>query len=163
MAAAIETATDALEQTAATIARQHGDDAASAFLAVASGASTPFCLHVEDWLAEPGAKGPLKSRTKLQCRSRVKEFEAWLKEQGTPPTFEAVSKAVAGRYVIALQRRNPDPATTNSKLSALSSFWRWAIKRTSVATNPWQGQSVRKALGWVRTGSDTRGRSRTPR
>ncbi len=62
-----------------------------------------------------------------------------------PPTIEAVTKPVAGRYVTDMVTEGTDRKTANRKISAVSAYWRWLLKRTTAEVNPWSGQSLSKA------------------
>lgn len=131
-----------IEQSAADIA---DPEQRSTFLAVASGAETPLLHHLDSWLHEGGARGPVSPRTQLQYRADLAELERWMQRSGLPPTIEAISKPVAGRYVTEMLAAGADRKTTARKVSAVSSYWRWLVKRTSIEANPWAGQSVAKA------------------
>ncbi len=64
--------------------------------------------------------------------------------ENIPVTIEAVTKGVAGRYGVHFITAGADKKTANRKISAVSSYWRWLIKRTERETNPWTGQSLSK-------------------
>jgi integrase len=155
--AALYHAATMVEEDASEVAGKYGPATATAFLGIATGRATPLTLHVEDWLREGGAKGPLNIRTRNQYRSAVQQFGEWCKQASVPPTIEAISKDVAGRYVtecfIAL---GADPATSNKHITSLSSYWKWLAKRTSITVNPWEGQSRSKAS--ARNGTDRKKR-----
>ena len=142
---AIMVASDQLGSEAERIAEKEGDTAARAFLEIARGHVTPLLHYVDAWLAEGGGKGPLKVRTQRQYRRDLKQLDAWLARSRLPPTIEAVTKPVAGRYVTDMVAEGTDRKTANRKISAVSAYWRWLLKRTSVQINPWGGQSLSKA------------------
>jgi integrase len=72
-------------------------------------------------------------------------LELWLLAQGLPPTIEAITKRVAGRYVSEeLTGGAARPATVNRKVSSASSYWRWLEKRGHVEINVWANQSLSK-------------------
>jgi hypothetical protein len=135
-----------LKEEAERIEREHGHDRAQAFYEMASGKATPLLHYVDDWLAEGGAKGPLKTRTQRQYRSDVDQLRVWLTTSRIPPTIEAVTKPVAGRYVTHLLNAGTDRRTANRKISAASAYWRWLSKRTATTANPWSGQSLSKVV-----------------
>lgn len=135
-------ATMLLADDAEDIAAEHGPAAASIFVGVARGTATPILLHVDDWLREGGAKGPLNKRTQDQYRSDLDGIEAWARSVGAA-TVEAITPAMAGRYVTGeLVAKGVHWATGNRKISAASSYWRWLRKRAGVTGNPWAGQSL---------------------
>jgi hypothetical protein len=66
-----------LEDEADSIESERGREAASAFVGIARGTATPLLLHVDAWLREGGAKGPLAARTRTQYRSDVQGLADW--------------------------------------------------------------------------------------
>jgi integrase len=138
-------ANDVFGSEAERIAEVEGDTAAQTFLEIARGRVTPLLHYVGAWLAEGGGKGPLKVRTQRQYRRDLDQLHAWLTRSRLPPTIEAVTKPVAGRYVTDMVTEGTDRKTANRKISAVSAYWRWLLKRTTVEVNPWAGQSLSKA------------------
>ena len=118
------------------------DDDRAKLLSVAQGFATPLLTHLDAWLAEPGAKGPLRGRTVFQYRSDLATLSSWLAKEHLPQTIEAVTKPVAGRYVSASLAAGNKPKTVNRHVSAASAYWRWLVRRTDLPTNPWTGQTV---------------------
>jgi hypothetical protein len=90
---------ECIEQSADNLAATHSPALAQAFYGVATGTATPLLHHVDHWLKEGGRKGPLGERTKSQYRSFVNQLAEWCRHAGIPPTVEAITKAVAGRFV----------------------------------------------------------------
>ena len=143
-----------LEDEAGSIESERGREAASAFVGIARGTATPLLLHVDAWLREGGAKGPLAARTRTQYRSDVQGLAEWAGTIGIA-TVEAVTDVVAGRYVTEqLVARGVHWATANRRITAASAYWRWLRKRAGVKANPWAGQSLSKAAG--RNGDKTK-------
>jgi site-specific recombinase XerD len=143
---ALGLANDDIERTADEIASSHSPTLAQAFYGIASGTATPLAQHIDSWLAEGGRKGPLNQRTKNQYRSTLAIFADWCRHAGIPPTIEAVTKPVAGRFVTEhFVSRAIDPRTSNKHITCLSSYWGWLMKRTGVEVNPWAGQSRSRA------------------
>jgi integrase len=136
---------DYLMDKAEQIEVQQGEDAARTFHAIASGKETPLLQFVEHWLAEGGRKGPLNPRTAGQYRADLRELEAWMKEARLPPTIEALTRKIAGRYCTeALASKSI--GTRNRKISTASSYWSWLEKRGHFeGLNPWHKQSFAKA------------------
>lgn len=126
---------------------KYGQAAADTFTDVAFGLATPLLHSVDSWLAEGGAKGPLRERTRRQYRADLERFATWLDGEGLPCTIEAVSTRVVGRYVTeALVGKGIDWATGNRWISAASAYWRWLKKRGYVSANPWVNQSLSRPI-----------------
>jgi integrase len=132
-----------LADEAERIEAEHGPAAADGFVEIATGRATPLLHFVDAWLAEGGAKGPLRERTQGQYRSDVAALEAWLRAEGIAPTIEAVTRQAAGRYVTTALS-DLDRGTANRKVSAPSSYWRWLVRRGHAEVNPWAGQAFAK-------------------
>ena len=131
---------------AEAIADKHGHEIAQDFFNLATGRTTPLLHYLDQWLAEGGARGPVAERTQRQYRSDLAELEAWAKASGVPPTIEAFTAKVAGRFITeAMVATCANRKTANRKISAASSYWRWLTKRAVVEGNPWQNQSLSKA------------------
>ena len=127
------------------VGETHGDEAATTLRDVALGRATPLLYHVDAWLAEGGAKGPLRERTRAQYRSDVARLAAWAQRVGVPGSVEAFTRKVAGRYVSEeLVARGVESKTANRQISAASAYWRWLMKRAGIEGNPWQGQMLAK-------------------
>lgn len=140
-------AAHALALEVADTRREHGHAAGTVLLDLAFGRATPVEAWAEQWLAEGGPKGPLKDKTKRSYRSDLGQFTTWLRGVNISPTIEAVTKRLAGRYMNeALLATVGDRRTANRKLAAMSSYWRWLVKRGHVEVNPWTGQSVAKGV-----------------
>ncbi len=143
-----EDATSVLTNELERIERTQGTVAAQTIRDLAYGLTTPLMHYVDAWLIEGGIKGPLRERTKRQYRSDLQAFAAWFQSVGIPSTIEATTKRVAGRYVTeGLLGRGVDRKTASRKISAVSAYWRWLVKRTEATDNPWTGQSVAKVSG----------------
>ena len=133
-----------IADTAEDIEGEHGPAAAEAYAGIAHGTATPFGLHIDAWLSEGGRKGPLNPRTAAMYRSDLKVLEAWLTGQGIS-TLEAVTKALAGRYVSeTMVAKRMAWATANRKITAPASYWQWLVKRGHAETSPWAGQQLAK-------------------
>lgn len=146
---------DALREQVAEAAEAmevaRGETAALEFYGIATGERTPLSAHLDAWLREGGKNGPYRARTAFQYRSDVNGFLAWLSAAGLSATVEAVTRKVVGRFISeALVTTGTDAKTSNRKISAASTYWRWLMKRGHAEANPWQGQSrtkVRRADG----------------
>jgi len=143
--AALAQAAATVEDDAAEVATVYGPAVAAAFRGVATGSATPLMHHIEDALREGGTRGALASRSKSQMRSAIQKFATWCEQSGVPPTIEAITRSVVGRYATRTVNEGIDPATWNRHCSYLSAYWHWLIKRTDITTNPWTGQRRAKA------------------
>ena len=125
---------------------KHGRQAANAFAEISLGRATPLQHHVKAWLDEGGKKGPYKARTRSQYKADVERFGGWLESENLPATLEAVTPAIAGRFVTEeLVGKGIDRATGNRRISASSAYWRWLVKRKVAEINPWSGQSLTRS------------------
>ena len=134
-----------IEDRADEIEGRLGPAAARTYEGVASGSATPLGLHLDAWLAEGGTKGPLTVKTIAGYRADMRGLEAWLGVHGVT-TLEAVTKAVAGRWVSETMVATRMPwATANKHISCPMAYWRWLAKRGhGTGENPFAGQSVAK-------------------
>jgi integrase len=137
-----------VEEEAEDIETEHGPAAARAFTGIAYGTATPLLLHIDAWLREGGAKGPLAPRTATQYRADVLGLAEWGKAIGVT-TVEGFTDHVAGRFVTeALVGKGVHWATANRKITAASAYWRWMRKRAGITAAPWAGQSMAKSAAW---------------
>ncbi len=131
---------------AEAIEEKHGHATAKDFYNLATGKTTPLLHYIDQWLAEGGARGPVAERTQRQYRSDLTELETWARASGVAPTIEAFTAKTVGRFITeAMVGTGANRKTSNRKISAASSYWRWLAKRGVVEGNPWQGQSLSKA------------------
>jgi integrase len=121
-------------------AGQH--DEAGILASVAQGKATPLDTYTDAWLAEGGARGPVTARTTIKYRAILGDLKEWLTRERHPVLIEAVTKDVAGRWVTSLLSAGVHSRTINAKVSAMSSYWRWLMKRTSIRQNPWANQAI---------------------
>lgn len=130
---------------------QAGEDTgrADAMVKVAAGKETPVVMLIDDWLTERG----MKPRQVLDFTRAVTKLTAWLASEGHPPTIEGVTKRIASDYrMAAFVRPGVNPKTANKDISALSSLWKFAMRRDLVEINPWQGQSPAEGKGYGQRG-----------
>lgn len=147
---------EALAERATQIEREQGYKIANGFYEMAIGASTPLGTYVDQWLSEGALKGTaLRARTKAERRKAVDKFSEWMQSTKLPPTVEAVTRKVAGRYVSGvLIPSKRDPVTLSKSVRSLAAYWAWLQKRGHLpeeARNPWVGQAPKK------TGRDSNG------
>ena len=141
---------EGIEDRAREIEQAEGHARAGTFFAIASGHHTPLALHVDDWLAEPGQKGPLRSRTVLDYRRIVEGFGAWAAKEADGAVVEKVTRRVAGRYLKVLHGQVLSAARIRTVVAALGSYWAWLERRGIVeeaAVSPWKGQAPAKLAG----------------
>jgi integrase len=158
--AAAEDASAAFGVEIDRVRETEGDTAAETLANIGHGRLSPLLHYVDSWLAEGGSRGVVKPRTEKQYRTDLDGLAAWLQAEGIPGTIEAVTKAVAGRYVTeGFLGKGANRVTANRKISAASAYWRWLLKRTETApSNPWEGQSLPK----VATADDDTDRGKRP-
>lgn len=141
---------DLIAERAAEVAKREGDTRAAAFAGIAQGTATPITLHIEEWLSEPGKRGPRRSRTVSDYRSIVRAFSEWAGKHGHGGTVEGITRRAAGLYVQHLQRQNISATRIRTIITALIGFWAWMETRgvvTEGAANPWTRQAPRKPPG----------------
>ena len=109
-------------------------------------------------LAARGCARLAQCQGKAQYRSIVTAFVAWCERSHVPPTIEAITPQIAGRYIMEAVAKGVDPIMQNSHISALSSYWKWLRKRVGITTI--DGRQSRSKAGRNRTGE--RNPSRSP-
>jgi len=131
----------ALGERMEQLERQQGAARASLFVSVASGVATPLGHLVDVWLRERGLAG----RTEAAYRYAVKLLEAWCRDAKVPPTVEAVTKRLAGRFITEkFIELGAAPATANKTITALRTYWGWLYQRGHLEDekNPWVDQDL---------------------
>lgn len=142
--AAEEVLTSLVVDRAEQIERVEGEARARDFADLAFGRTTPLTLHLTTWLSEPGKRGPRRQRTNDEFKGIVEAFAEWVAKEAPPATVEAVTRAVAGRYLGALHQRGLSPKRVRDVASALSGYWQWMERRghSGEGRNPWPRQEV---------------------
>jgi site-specific recombinase XerC len=139
---------DAIAERAEALERERGYADAKTFADVAFGQVTPIALYVDAWLSEGTLGGaPLKPRTRLQRKKTVEKLIRWLEHDKLPPTVEAVTRRVAGRFVSEELPSGRAAITLAKHVQSLSNYWRWLQKRGHVSdemADPWARQAPRK-------------------
>jgi hypothetical protein len=129
----------ALEARYEELVKAEGNQRASAMVKVAAGKEMPIVALIDDWLTERG----MRPRQVHDFRRAVTKLTTWLAAQGHPPTIEGVTKRIASDYRMAtFVRPGVNPKTANKDISALSSLWKFAMRRALVDSIPWAGQSL---------------------
>ncbi len=131
---------DGLVDRAYEIEEKFGPERAQSFYRYASGQVTPLKEHLDAWLNEKDFTG----RTKYTHRRTVADLEAWCRNDSIEPTLEAVTRKVAGRFITESLIPGRSVKTINKHISALSTYWKWLMKRGHASENPWAGQSLAK-------------------
>jgi integrase len=115
---------------------QFGVELTKSFVRIASGKETPLSDLVQKWLSDAA----LSPQTHKNYYGAVTAFLEWFDGNAS---VETVSRRKAGEYVTDhLKAYGTQPATINKKVSALSSFWGWLVKRGYAKENPWKSQGV---------------------
>jgi integrase len=131
-----------LPDGAREISTVSGDDAAQEFLKIATGEATPIMSMFQQFVLE---RKELKPKQASDYERAISRFIKWLASSNLPSSIEATDRKKAGRYIgeamVAIGRHTK---TANKDISALSSYWRWLMKRGIVEANPWAGQSISK-------------------
>jgi integrase len=134
----------ALEARYEELVKAEGEQRASAMVKVAAGKEMPIVALIDDWLTERG----MRPRQVHDFRRAVTKLTTWLAAEGHPPTIEGVTKRIASDYRMAtFVRVGALPRTANKDVSALSSLWKFAVRRDMMEVNPWQGQRLPKSGG----------------
>ncbi|WP_430432066.1 site-specific integrase [Oceanicaulis sp.] len=122
------------------IAETHGIETARAWHREASGVLTLESV-ADQFEAYLRIQGKLKERTIKKSRQAISEFADWWWD----PSAELTSIRVqdADDFVAHLKDSGAAPQTINSKISALSSLWKWGKRRGHATDNIWAGLSVR--------------------
>jgi integrase len=135
---------------------------AGTYFAIASGTQTPINVPFERWHREAINR---KDRTKGDDSRALAMLNAWCNSNNIPPTVEAITRQVAGRFVGDLPSQGASPPNTrrltnktaNKYLSCLSGYWKWMKARGLAEENVWREQSLPKE----RTDSEDRERAFT--
>lgn len=132
---------EALDARVDRITAKDGHAAANAFAAVATGAATPIASLLDRRFAEKDYTiGYMED-----IRRAVGRLEQWCKDTATVPSVEAITTAVAGRFIHDLYiGPKKDVGTANKDISSLHAHWRYLKKRHGVGANPWQDQRLVK-------------------
>ncbi|WP_155413294.1 tyrosine-type recombinase/integrase [Rhodopseudomonas palustris] len=137
----LETVREALDDAVARVGREHGHSAGQQFASVALGLATPLRGNLNRWFAERAFSRGYEG----DINRALSRLEVWCNESATPATVEAVTTAVAGRFIhdrYVLPK--VDTVTANKDISSLHSYWKWMKKRCGVAANPWDNQRLEK-------------------
>jgi integrase len=124
------------------IESEHGAARAVAFQEIVLGLATPLATHIETWLIER----KMKPRQESDYRRALVKLVAWINSENLPVTIEGVTRKLAGRYISeGMVSKGAHWRSINKDISAITSYWKWLIKRGHVEANPWTGQSLPKS------------------
>lgn len=137
-----------IQQRTQAVERDHGPLRAREFHGVATGSATPIALHLKRWLRE---NAHLAKRTQADVQRTVERLRQWVQAEGYPQTIEGITRKVAGLFISdTIIAAGINAKTGNNRISSLSTYWQWLIKRglvgdgASAGDNPWRGQSIAK-------------------
>jgi integrase len=126
-----------------------GAKATKAFLGIALGEVTPIRTTADRWARDVAPT--ITKQTALQNERSLDLLAEFLdaKQGGKRETvlavtgMEAIDRRLAGEFVEWLQQsKGLHPKTVSSRVSGLSSLWKWAYRKGLIASNPWQGQTT---------------------
>lgn len=83
-------------------------------------------------------------RTVEEYENDLRQFEAFLKEEDNTLSISAVDGKSIRRWIAVLMERNFAPSSVRRKISALSSFYKYLMKRGLLSVNPVHGVVVPK-------------------
>lgn len=115
----------------------------SEFFDLATGRRVPVAAELERFLQNKRGKTgePLSTRYISRIKRAVRDLGAWLALRPEGDNLAMVTRYVAGRYAEHLGETCPTAQTASSLLTALSSYWRWMVRRGVIEENPWTDQS----------------------
>lgn len=122
------------------------------FVELVSGARVPLGAELERYLAETKHSERYQSRIRLA----LKNLRRYLREERLADDLKEITKRRAGRFIEWLGALSPPiaSATVMARTTALSSYWRWMVKKGEAEQNPWPGQAPVATKG--ATTADTR-------
>jgi integrase len=108
-----------------------------------TGRRVPVATELERFLEDKRGRagGPLSSRYVSRIRRAVRGLGAWLAARSGGDNVASVTRYEAGLYAEHLGRTCNTAQTASSLITALSSYWRWMVKRGAAAENPWKDQT----------------------
>jgi len=118
------------------------EERASLLVDLVTGRRVPVGAELERFLEDKRGRagGPLSSRYVSRIRRAVRGLSAWLAQRGGD-NVAAVTRYEAGLYAEHLGRTCNTAQTASSLITALSSYWRWMVKRGAATENPWKDQT----------------------
>lgn len=130
---------DTIETIASDIEKNQGPAAAQTFADIAFGRATPLKAHLQALFDRkrfsPGYEADFERA--------LTALEDWCVRSKIPPTIEAITREIAGRYVHQrFVTGGTHHKTANKDVSVLSSYWRWLRKSVGVRGNPWSEQRL---------------------
>jgi hypothetical protein len=108
-----------------------------------TGRRVPVATELERFLEDKRGRagGPLSSRYVSRIRRAVRGLSVWLAERSGGDNVTAVTRYEAGLYAEHLGRTCNTVQTATALVTALSSYWRWMVKRGAAPENPWKDQT----------------------
>lgn len=107
-----------------------------------TGERVPIATELERFFGDKKGRtgGPLSSRYVSRIRRAVRGLGTWLAARGGD-NVAGVTRYEAGLYAEHLGTVSNTAQTASSLLTALSSYWRWLVKRGAAQHNPWKDQA----------------------
>jgi site-specific recombinase XerC len=96
--------------------------------------------HMPAWLRELNAK----PRQVADYTRAVRKMVLWLVQDGAATTIEAIDRRTVGRYISHRVELGHNSKSINKDISAISSLYRFLVRRGIADSNPLQGQSLPK-------------------
>ena len=82
------------------------------------------------WLMFGCVREASQGEPRQHYRYAIKLLEAWCRDAKVPPTVEAITKRLAGRFITEkFIELGAAPATANKTITALRSYWGWLYQR----------------------------------
>ncbi len=123
------------------------------FNGLVTGERVPVDFHLSAFTAKE-----ISSRYISRIRRVTTLLSEWLSKRPGGDNIRAVGRASAAEFVDYLAAQGRAPKTTQSLISALSSYWAWLDKRDAVKDNPWRGHDIprvrKRAAGGKRPFTD---------
>lgn len=112
------------------------------FVDLVKGTVVPVGTDLDRFFADRRGRtgGPLSSRYESRIRRAVKGLGAWLTTRGGD-NVAGITRYEAGLYAEHLTATCNTGQTAASLVTALSSYWRWLVRRGAAQDNPWINQA----------------------
>lgn len=155
---------DTIEEEATLIEKRQGEDAARAFVKIATARELSVAQASQQWLAS--IKGTIREGTWRGYQASIALLGGYLAAHESMPTLEAVflsdvTRPIAGE-VIAWRRAERASETVQRDFSAWNGLWRWAVRRGYASLNPWTDQTAGMKAPRAGDEDETEKRAYTP-
>lgn len=119
------------------------DAASHTLVDLVTGRRVPVMTELERFIANKRADGKMTPKYEDRARRTVQSLSEWLADR-QKDSLGAVDRREAGLYAEHLSSLHTSPQTVTSRLSVLSSYWRWMERRGLARENPWRDQAPEK-------------------